>query len=821
MFDRLGAFVSRYHLLVLLGWTVLVAVIAWKAPNWDDITYDGDFAYLPAWVTSVQGEKLLQEAFPDIKAKSQIILVVARHNGPLQPADMAVVDRLFHEFAPAGEQGVVEGDDEDLIASAWSYQSQVVGRKLISQPSKDQPGQATLVALMLRNEFMAIENMARVKEINDRLIEIQNEEDFPEGLELGITGSAAVGVDYLYAAAESIQNTELTTIVLVVFILLLVYRAPGLVIVPLVTIAASVGVAKGLVAMLVDYSNGVDWLDFKVFSTTEIFIIVILFGAGTDYCLFLISRYREELRRGHEPKPAIATALGQVGNALAASALTTIFGLGMMFFADFGKFSNSGPAIALCLAVALAACLTLAPALLRAGGRIVFWPFGTAAANGTTEGDDSSLFGGFWERLSRVVITRPGLILLAAVLLLAPLVYAGLEVPLTYDLLGELKSDRASVRGTKLLCQYFDPGQTGPVTILARLDQGQFDTQEGENKISRLTGFLYYLQYKTDDGGKTTTIDPILSVRSRTEPLGDRPGSYGKLAVLHQPETELIFLAHAPQYHGKVTRLDLILPYDPFSHKSIELLGFIENRLQGLADGSCSQWSDDQWPEQLAPDYRQQLCADWKGADFHFTGTTAVIRDLAAVTAADQIRIQILVVIAVLAVLILILRRPGICVYLIFSVLLGFFVTIGITELFFSWLYGDTFHGLDWKVPLFLFVILIAVGEDYNIYLATRVFEEQRRRGPTEGLRVAVVLTGGIITSCGVIMAGTFASMATGTLRAMIELGFALALGVLLDTFIIRTILVPAFLAILARRQESRHLAPRDEASSRGARRLL
>ncbi len=778
MFSRLGLMVSRWWLLVLALWVSAMVAVRVGAPRWDDVTRDGDFAYLPSEMPSSQGERVLAAAFPETQSKSQIVLVVARQGGPLRPEDYLVADRLVVRFAPTGVPG-------DPVVGLLSHRTEVIGQKLLSVPA--QHGQALLILLQLRNEFMAVDNMRLLRRVEDALEALRADSAFPAGLRLGITGSAAIGADMLSAAEESIRNTEWATFALVLLILLAVYRAPGLVFIPLLTIGVSVFVAMGLVALATQVCAGLG-VNFMIYKTTRIFVLVILVAASTDFCLFLIARYKEELQCGLAAEAAVQNSLAKVGSALVASALTTILGLGAMVFCSFGKFRNSGPAIALCLMIALSASLTLAPALLRGAGLAVFWPWGISAREARpgrqeapSSGDRLTQTARFWEWLGCRILARPGRVFAVSVILLLPLAALGLHTEQTYDLLSELQPDRPSVRGTQLLRRYFPGGEIGPVTVLACDPRGGLDTEDGLwQRIQPLAEQLAL--FRPDDLPADGPL-PISTVRCLTAPLGarERTGILGTIRdtmIRRNDKTRSTYLAQAPEHEGKVTRFDLVFDSDPFSIQSIHLLDQVEDYLLALADNPDSAWH---------------------GASFYFVGTTAGIRDLRSVTASDLVLIQRLVPIAVLAVLIVILRRPWICIYLILSVLLGYFVTIGVTEAFFHWLKGADYHGLDWKVPMFLFVILIAVGQDYNIYLAARVFEEQERHGREQGMHVALTRTGGIITSCGVIMAGTFASMAAGTLSAMHELGFALSLGILLDTFVIRTVVVPAFLIIWQR----------------------
>lgn len=858
MFETWGQVVVRRWPWIILAWVALALAVRNIAPPWDSVTRDGDLAFLPSYVPSALGEQLTREAFPATRAKSEFVLVISRTDRKFDGEDLRVVDQLasrFHcrlgvadfsrakqaaaddqanrrrqlESALAAFDEAVKLDESNATAwhdrgillrelgripeaqvsldTAWRLEPQLRGRddQLLPRDALDWPiaevwnrhhevfgtklrsadKQAAIIIVKIVNEFMATDNI-RVLRLFEQEVEAFRRQHAASGLEFGISGSAAVGGDMLSAAVESIRSAEFLTITLVVAILLIVYRAPLVALVPVLTIGVSLSVSIGLLSLLtrLDTVPGFSWWGFKVFKTTRIFIVVLLYGAGTDFCLFLFARLREELARGGDARTGLSRALARVGGTVVASALTTVLGLSMLFFASFGKFRSSGPAIGLSLLVTLAACLTLAPALLCAFGKWVFWPLRPPAP---TEGDPdrgepTSWSDRLWMSIALRLVQRPGFILTMTVLALLPLAICGVFTGdrVTFDFLSELPAHRTSIRGNAQLQRHFSVGEGGPVMVIVRRRNAGFESSDEQVRSQAMAGIF-------DLTARLSQLPGIESVRSLAEPLGESPKPLSlitaagrrKLMMREHRITRSLFLSQIPGYHDETTRFELVLKANPFSLEAQEILQRVDSALKEARD---------------LPD------SFWHGSEFLYTGATAGIRDLRAVTRSDSRRIQLLVTAVVWAVLMWMFRDPIVCLYLVGTVLFSYVVTIGATELFFSWLGGPDFPGLDWKVPIFLFVILVAVGEDYNIYLLGRVVEEQQHLGPIAGLREGIRRTGGIITSCGVIMAGSFVSMTTGSLAGIAELGFALTIGVLIDTFVVRAVMVSCFLALWARR---------------------
>jgi putative drug exporter of the RND superfamily len=679
------------------------------------------------------------------------------------------------------------------IRDVWTWRDKVVGHKLLSADK-----QARLIAVQLGSDFTATGNIAILNGIETLIKEVRAEHAaiMSPDLQIQISGSAAFGADMLRAASSVVTKTEWVTVVLVLGILAVVYRGPFLIAIPLLSIGVSLIVATAVIALLARDPSDPTSQGIGVFTTTRIFVVVLLFGAGTDFCLFFLARNRELLQNRvvHTRKQMyriIAQGWRSVHNALVASAFTTIVGLALMWFSKFEKFKYNGPIIAISLAITMIVCLTFTPALLSALGRLAYWPILRSSAAPRTMA--ASPWSGLWEWLAGLIVKRPRVLLLGTFgVLLVPAVYGFFCLGwVTYDLTEELSHSATSRRGSRLIANYFPVQDSSPLTVML-IREKPFESDA-------------VLHEACADLSKKLYIDGVDSVRSLTDPLGDYPpgrrmglldsDAWRRRVLQGHRITRERYVSSVEELSQRLAKFDIVLRDNAFSLDASATLAGVRNLLSEEVHRADSPW---------------------RGAQIVTAGTTVGITDLRTITQRDQTRIQILVTIGVWLVLLVLLRQVVVSTYLIFTVLYSYFATLGVSYWTFSLLYGSEYRGLDWKVPLFLFVILVAVGQDYNVYLTTRILEEQRKHSRNEAVRRALHLTGGIITSCGFVMAGTFIAMTSPAilhwlssvlpagwlnsgapvLRGITELGFALSFGVMLDTLIVRSILVPAFFVL-------------------------
>ncbi len=783
MFLTLGQIVSRWWIAILVVWLALFAVLGSVAPPWEEVAEDGQFSFLPADSPSRRADRLFNEAFPHDLISSSIVIVFSRESADgLESRDLQFIkDEVkprLQEIAGIRDRGDVrpggdgaQSSDGGAISRIRAFDDKGVGALLISRDR-----QSTLVMLEMSNDFASRANRPAITAVENLLDELRRENSIPSGLSVEITGSAVVGRDIGVAGETSAAAIQMATIALAAGLTLVVFRAPLLALIPLATLFFAMDVALKALALLARAHV------IGLFQGVEAYSTVVVYASGIDYGLFLISRFREELVPPGDLARGVRNAVARVGAAIAASAATEIAGVGMLSFAEFGKFHEAGIAIAFSLLVMLLAVLTLTPALLRLIGTAAFWPQRAvpSAARDVPEGHSHrDRLQELWGRIAGVIARRPGMFWLATTAaMVPPAVFGVLNYNrLNYDLVGNLPHSAASARGMALLEQHFPPGAAGPVNLLIDNRSIDFRTPAGFSVLQELTDRAY----------EDRQALQIADIRSLSAPLGVSPHALpqvdrnltGRLVAAGALRriAEEYFVSRSPGLAGHVARFELELSLDPFSEEALDVLDRMEGRLQGL----------------LSDELRS-------GSDLNFSGSTPSLRDLKTVGARDRTRINVLVVASVVIILIVLLRRIVLTVYLVLTVLGSYLATLGVTVLLFQALDGAGFPGLDWTVPLFLFTLLIAVGEDYNILLVTRVHEEQQQLGTERGIATALTRTGPIISSCGFIMAGTFLSlMIAGQLAQMRQLGFALAFGVLLDTFIVRPILVPAYMLLVAR----------------------
>jgi len=633
---------------------------------------DDPTAGLPATAQSTAVTEL-QEQLPSGQLNPALV-VYSRPGGTLTETDVAAIAR----------QG------ERLGALALS------GR--VSPPQVSPDRTAALVAIPLSGEVTGEENSERVAEIRFVV-----RADLPAGVVAQVTGGAGFSADIAGAFAGADITLLATTATVVALLLLVTYRSPLLWIIPL----SVVGLADRVVASLVALVSQGEAIPFDE-STTGI-VSVLVFGAGTNYALLLIARYREELQRTQDRRQAMRDAITSAGPAVAASGSTVTLALLILLAATFGGTRAIGVAGAVGIVVALAFGLVVLPAALVVCPRGLFWPL-VPRVDPTGTG---STGGRGWRRIGNATARRPWPVVVGSVLLLAGLGAGTLSTSYGLSQEDTFRTPAESVDGLRTLSASFPAGAVSPVVVMTN----PADADAVVGAVEDLPGVA-----SASRGEQTETLAEVDVV---IEAAPDTDASYDTVRTLR----------------------DEVVTVDP----------------DALVGGS--------------------VAANLDARD-------ASIRDL--------LLISPLILLVVALVLFALLRAVVAPVVLIATVVLSFFAALGAGSLAFSHVFD--FPALDYQVPLLAFLFLVALGVDYNIFLVSRAQEESVRHGTRAGIVEALALTGGVITSAGILLAAVFTVLGVLPVIVLTEIGIIVGLGVLLDTLLVRTVLVPALVHVLGDR---------------------
>jgi RND superfamily putative drug exporter len=575
------------------------------------------------------------------------------------------------------------------------------GSQVTAFPAPD--GKAVLASILLDGAAIA-EVLPNDEPVLPAIVEALREDFTPFAKDLGfdsyVTGAGGLIGDLFGAFGDLDSTLLLTTLGVVAFILIIVYRSPILWFLPLLSAVFALSTAGGIIYLLAK-NNVID-----VSGQSQGILSVLVLGAGTDYALLLISRYREELHHHSTPVAAMRAAYKGTFEPIVASGATVALGLLVLLLSDLSGNRGLGPIGAIGVVVAVITMVTLLPAFLVLFGRWIFWP------RIPRFDDVDAQLTGTWAKVGNLVDKKPRKAWMATGLLLV--VLAAFSTTLKTDGLSTSESftgNPESVVGQKLLENHFPGGEGDPTKVILKSE-----------------------------------LIPAVSEKLR--------GVAGVTAVAPESNAAGIIVKDG------LSILNVTLSTAPDSRESRDRIPAIREAVKSVDESIL------------------------------VGGTTAVFFDTDVAARHDNRTVIPVVLLLITIILGLLLRSIVSAVLLLGTVVLSYFATLGVCALVFNHIFG--FAGADASFPLFAFIFLVALGIDYNIFLMTRVREEAGKLGTRKGVIKGLTVTGSVITSAGIVLAATFGVLGILPLVFLAELGFAVAFGVLLDTIIVRSILVPA-----------------------------
>jgi RND superfamily putative drug exporter len=686
----LAGFVAgrRTKWLVILGWVVAVIALSPLGAKLSDVTTDDTESFLPAGAESTEVQRLLKDRFPGGETSSG--LIVYHRAGGLRPADRVRI--LRDARAAAHAIPVVR---PPIVPFTPRAPEQLVSSR----------GDTAYTIVTVPTEFRKMGDWGK------RLRDVVHHGD--GGPQVYVTGDLGLQADFEEVFGSLDTRLLGATVLLVLVLLGAIYRAPLIALIPIIVVALAYQIASGFIYLYAKSGENVN-------SNSTSILIVLMFGVGTDYCLLLVSRFREELHRTVDRHEAMQRALRRAGPALLASGCTVISAMLVLLLADAGSLKSLGPVSAIGVASVLLAGLTLLPALLTIAGRRGFWPRKRSVECRPEEMVEAPH--GLWRRIGDRVLQRPGLVLGVTVAMFGFFSLGLFAYQEDYSIGGFFKKDVESVDGFRVLSQSFPAGALGPTTVLVRSRRGPVTPAE------------------------------VAAAQRRVRTV---PGVAEVTRVLQRSRD------------GTIARFDLVFRDDPYSDAALDRVDKLRARLRHVAPG----------------------------ADALVGAGTAVQADFNKASQRD-LRVIVPVALLVIGVILGILLQAVVApIVLVATVLVSFFGTLGLSIFFFIEVLGD--RGVDASLPTYAFIFLVALGVDYTIFLMSRVREEASRFGTREGVLRALQATGPVITSAGVILAGTFSVLMTLPVSFAFNIGFMVAVGILLDTFVVRTLMVPAAVELL------------------------